>query len=88
MQPEGDLDKWKTGRESSEHLRIGSQKRALNLRLKILMPKKARSLKDSWERLAWSDQYAVSNKKLKHAHLWKMKINLFVGRTLLPYALK
>ena len=45
MQPEGDLDKWKTNWESSEHLRTGSKKRALKLRLKILMQKKAQYIK-------------------------------------------
>lgn len=45
MQPEGDLDKQKTKWESSEHLRTGSKKRTLKLRLKILMQKKAQYIK-------------------------------------------
>lgn len=92
MQPEGDLDKWKTKWESGEHLGTGGQKRTLKLRLKILMQKNTQSIKRlSGMIRMWSEQYALSNKKSKHINLWKVKANLFVGRTSgtpLPSALK
>jgi len=45
MQTGGDLVKWKTKWESSERLRRGSKKRSLKLRLKILIQKKAQSIR-------------------------------------------